>query len=75
MSLHPDIGARVFVRPTCPSVRVQRGQELYNAFLPPEGAEVLWDEFLLRRLEEGVIEWRPIAPPARTPKPADKETA
>lgn len=54
---HPRIGERVYVRPSNPAVRVQRGDGLYTQFLPAEGAEVLWDEFLHRRLCEGAIEW------------------
>lgn len=57
---HPQIGERVFVRPTNPSVRVQRGEGLYGQFLPVEGLECLWDDFLHCRLAEGVIEWRPV---------------
>lgn len=52
---HPRIGGRAFVRPTCPSVRVQRGEGLYTQFIPPDGADLQFDEYLLRRLHEGVI--------------------
>lgn len=57
---HPQIGERVYVRPTNPSVRVQRGDGLYGQFLPADGQECIWDPFLHCRLAEGVIEWRPL---------------
>lgn len=68
---HPRIGERVHVRPTCPSVPVQRGEGLYGSFLPPQGAEVQFDEFLLRRLGEGVLE----VVPAPAPAAPEKEVA
>lgn len=57
---HPAIGERVHVRPTNPSIRVQRGEGLYGQFLSPSGQECIWDEFLHRRLCEGAIAWTPI---------------
>ncbi|MFO0578696.1 MAG: hypothetical protein U1A78_32235 [Polyangia bacterium] len=67
---HPRIGERAFVRPTCPSLPVQRGEGLFGSFLPAAGADVLFDEFLLRRLGEGVIE---VVSAESSAAPADKE--
>lgn len=75
---HPRNGERVFVRPTNSSVPVQRGDGLFGQVLAPAGEEVLWDEFLHRRLAEGSIAWtpfekRPAAPigdPVRHPMTA-----
>ena len=58
--LHPTLGERVYVRPVSPQMPVQRAEGVYGQFLPAEGAEVLWDSFLHRRLEEGAIRWEPI---------------
>lgn len=57
---HPRIGERVRVRPANPSIAVQRGEGLYGQFLPPDGQECLWDEFLHRRLCEGSVTWEPV---------------
>jgi hypothetical protein len=56
---HPKIGERVLVVPR-EGLRVQRGEFMYGQFLPPQGQEVLWDEFLHQRLNEGAITWEPI---------------
>lgn len=61
--LHPEVGARVRVVPLSPLLPVQRAEGIYGQFLPATGAEVLWDSFLARRLEEGAIRWEPLTPP------------
>ena len=48
-------GTKVFVKPVSPSLRVQRAEGLYGQFLPSGGQEAVWDSFLERRLQEGVI--------------------
>ncbi len=72
--IHPRLGERVIVRPTNPAVPVQRGIHQFGKFLPPGGQEVLWDEFLHRRLCEGSIAWEPIpkSPPAPIGDPLPK---
>lgn len=67
MQQHPQIGERVRVRPSNPAVPVQRGDGLYGQVLPAAGQEVLWDDFLHRRLLEGAITWCPIDAPAAAP--------
>ena len=57
---HPKIGERVRVIPKA-GLRVQRGELMFGQFLPPKGQEVLWDEFLHQRLNEGAITWEPIS--------------
>jgi hypothetical protein len=57
---HPKIGERVRVIPT-DGRRVQRGEFMFGQFLPPQGQEVLWDDFLHARLSEGAIRWEPIS--------------
>lgn len=71
---HPRMGERVRVRPTNPLVPVQRGARLYGQFLPAEGQEVLWDEFLHQRLVEGSIAWAPITsePAAPSAQPVEQ---
>jgi hypothetical protein len=32
---------------------------MFGQFLPPDGQEVLWDDFLHARLAEGAITWKP----------------
>jgi hypothetical protein len=61
---HPRDGERVFVRPSCPGVRVQRGEGLFGQFLPDAGMECLWDQYLHQRLREGAISWSPLTPAA-----------
>lgn len=56
--LTPQPGQRVIARPANPAVRVQRGENLFGQFLAPQGQEVLWDEFLQRRAEEGAVLWQ-----------------
>lgn len=56
---HPQNGERVLVIPT-PGMKVQRGENMYGQFLAPDGQEVLWDEFLHRRLNEGALSWKPM---------------
>lgn len=48
-------GQRVFARPSNPSVKVQRAEGTYGQFLPDAGQEVLLDDFLLRRAQEGAV--------------------
>lgn len=66
----PQLGQRVIARPANPAVRVQRGENLFGQFLAPHGQEVLWDDFLQRRAEEGAVLWQqlpdeaPVAPAA-----------
>ena len=55
-------GMKVFVKPVSPSLRVQRAEGLYGSFLDPVGQEAVWDSFLERRLQEGVITVEPIDP-------------
>lgn len=58
--LTPQLGQRVIARPANPAVRVQRGENLFGQFLAPHGQEVLWDDFLQRRAEEGAVLWQPL---------------
>lgn len=67
---HPRMGERVVARPTNPRVPVQRGAGLFGQFLPPEGQEVLWDQFLHQRLAEGSIAWAPVAAAIALRQPA-----
>lgn len=69
----PKLGESVFVRPTNPAVRVQRGAGLYGQFLAPAGQLVRWDEFLERRMHEGALEL--VAPPKPQPQPAEPQPA
>lgn len=48
-------GTKVFVKPVSASLRVQRAEGLYGSFIDPKGQEAVWDSFLERRLQEGVI--------------------
>jgi len=57
---HPRIGERVLVIPR-EGLNVQRGEIMFGSFLPPQGQEVLWDEFLHARLCEGAITWQPLS--------------
>lgn len=66
---HPTIGERVFVRPTNPALRVQRSAQAYGKFIPPEGMELVWDEFLHARYRDGSITWEPL----ESAEPADDE--
>lgn len=70
---HPSMGERVYVRPTNPAVAVQRGEGLFGQVLPAGGQEVLWDDFLHRRLAEGAITWSPIAVATDAPSAAGAE--
>ena len=45
----------MFARPSNPSVKVQRADGAYGQFLPDAGQEVLLDDFLLRRAQEGAV--------------------
>lgn len=69
---HPRIGERVVVRPTNPAVPVQRGDQVYGQFLPPDGQECLWDDFLHRRWLEGAVSFEPLVVVAAE---AEKEPA
>jgi len=48
-------GQRVFARPVNPAIKVQRADGAYGQFLPDSGQEVLLDDFLLRRAQEGAV--------------------
>jgi len=56
----PTIGERVHVRPSRSGLRVQRGDNLFNQFLPDEGADCIWDNFLAQRLSEGAVVVSPV---------------
>lgn len=56
----PEIGDRVYVKPS-PGEMVQRGANMFEQFLPPAGAWVIWDSFHVSRLCDGSI--RPTSPP------------
>ena len=51
-------------------MKVQRGENMYGQFLPPDGQEVLWDEFLHRRFNEGALSWKPLQEVADAADPA-----
>lgn len=72
---HPRDGERVSVRPASPALRVQRGDGLHGQFLPPEGAECIWDAFLHRRWLEGAIVWQPLERAAPDPTRAAEPEA
>ena len=50
----PKIGDRVHVTPA-PGEAVQRGRDLFGQFLPPNGAEVVWDAYHQQRLQDGSL--------------------
>lgn len=50
----PKFGDVVRVRPR-PGLRVQRGEHLFDSFLPDEGMEVIWDSYHHARLQDGSI--------------------
>lgn len=54
----PKIGDRVHVRPA-EGEAVQRGRDLFGQFLPPDGAEVVWDAYHQQRLQDGSLVLRP----------------
>ncbi len=61
----PNFGDRVHVRPA-PGLQVQRAAGMYGQFLPPDGMEVVWDEFHAARLAAGEVT-------LATPRPAPSE--
>lgn len=71
---HPRTGERVHVRPSNPSVPVQRGDGLFGQFLPPQGQECLWDDFLHRRWCEGSVTWSPLTPAPTPSEGAESST-
>ena len=62
----PNIGDRVHVRPLR-GLQVQRGDSLFGQFLPAEGMECTWDDYLSARMGEGCIE---VVPPVVEEVPA-----
>ena len=59
----PSIGERVHVTPA-KGLNVQRGERAFGQFIAADGEELVWDEFLGKRLEAGEISARAIAVPA-----------
>lgn len=66
----PNIGDRVHAKPRS-GLQVQRGDGLYTQMLPPEGQEVLWDDYLQRRCDEGALTVSECAPA----EPVESEVA
>lgn len=68
----PNFGDRVYVRPAA-GLQVQRAAGMYGQFLPPEGTEVVWDEFHHSRLADGSIVLNRPRPAPESPAPAVDE--
>lgn len=58
----PSIGDRVFVIPR-KDLNVQRGERAFGQFIAVAGEDLVWDEFLGKRLEAGEVSVRAIAVP------------
>ena len=58
----PKHGERAIARPMNPLVPVQRGDNLFGQMLARDGQEVVWDDYLDLRFDEGAI----IAAPLET---------
>lgn len=66
----PNIGDRVYVRPA-PGLQVQRAAGMYGQFLPPDGMDVLWDDFHEARLCDGSIHLSKPRPAPDAPPPVE----
>lgn len=56
----PKHGERVIARPLNPAIPVQRGDNLFGQMLSPDGQQVIWDDYLDRRFDEGCIIAEPV---------------
>lgn len=59
----PKHGERVHIRPAHKAVKIQRGAASYGQFLPDEGEEREFDEFMRARWLEGSIIVSELVPP------------